>query len=492
MGAMRFFNSRTAWSFVLSSLLVVATFVVQKYRLVAMEESYIFLYDWDFISTTLAAPGGTAQLIASFLTQFMLFPNIGPLIVGLVYLGIILSLSAMRGPGASAMLACVLSFVPCVLLMLCIEKSAYKLQGHIAFLLSAFFLWVYTKVPSAMRIFSGVSLGMAAYFLAGSCALFMAAAMCAYDFVRHGIKGWPSILYIAVAALSAYAAYAIGAVATVKDAFTPKMYYDWNSTYFMMLYALCALVLAAGVLGAVRHKVGAWVSAVVLCAALLGATALYLSVHNRGNYENASMRYFARTNQFEKIVSMPYDGRPTPYTSYRFLGLAKCGMLSDRIAAYNPFIQYYFDNKPLVRKEDQQVLSDIYYACGYFPAARHSAFDTNIVTPGAFNPYETLKLAEINIVYANYAVADKLLALLKKTLFYRDEAVRLSAFLYNDEAVMADAVFSAKRKVLKASVDDYMSPKGTFRDLKRIADADPKQQVARQFYDAFLILTHQR
>lgn len=500
MGVMNTNRTATRVMILLVTLvLLVLSYGLQAYRFTSLEECYIFLFDWQYIADTLALPGGVAQLIASFLTQFMRYVWVGPLLTAAIYLGIIVCLvKCIRKPEP---LMVAFAAVPCLCLFLCLESVYYKYQGHVAVLFSVLALWTYTyavrRCCTSSRVVVGEVLSVAVYFVAGSSALFVALGMLLYDAVGRQPRWYFGVVYVALAAALGWLFYQSGLTYTLATALTPAMYYDLNATFYMMLYALSALTLcmiAVAIMGRVKETTGKrewiWVS-VLLAVLFVGALNVHPMVHGSKGYENQQMRYHALRGEWDEMAEMPYDGSPTPFTDYRFLALAKKGELDKKLWGYQPFIDYFMKNQPLVKKADQQMMSDMYYQCDFMAAARRAAFDTDIVTPGNFNPVETCKLVNIQLAYGNYRVAEKLITRLEKTLFYRGWAKEMRRFLDNDALVEADSVLGPKRRAIPA-VNNYMSPRGLQRELQAIVAANPDQVAAAQFLNAFLILTYQK
>lgn len=483
--------------FAVTLVLLILTYWLQTYRLTSLEESYIFLFDWQYLADTVAMPGGVAQLVSSFVTQFMRYVWAGPLLTTVIYLGIIVSLVRCCARPEPVMAA--LATVPCLCLLLCLESAYYKYQGHLAVLLCSLALWSYAHAArnsgAIRRIVIGSGLSTLLYFAAGSAALLAGVGMLLYDIVSRARQWYAGVLYIAFPAAFGWVCYQAGMTYTLSMALTPAMYYDLNATYYMMIYALSGLpvcMVAAALLAREKNGRGRWILAMGLLAIFFCSTLnVYGRIHNASGYCTQQMRYHALRGQWDEIAEMPYDGSPTPFTSYRFLALAKKGELDQRLKDYRPFIDYYMKNQPLVKKADQQMMSDMYYQCDFMSAARRAAFDTDIVTPGAFNPEETCKLVTIHLAYGNYRVAEKLISQLEKTLFYRSWANGMRCFLDNDAMVEADSVLGPKRLAIPAT-NNYMTPWGLQRDLQAIKDANPDQVVASQFLKAFKILTYQK
>lgn len=472
-------------------------FFSQKFIFTELEESHIFLFDTGFALSSFAAPGGFAAYAASFLTQFMIWTWTGPVIAALLYAIVLFAFTDIAFRAKAPLWLTAIGALACGCLMLCLENNAFEFQGIVAYAIAAACLWGYVRIGTwKWRFAVGVFGAAAAYWAIGSTAIVFAASAFAYELLFWRRHWWISVLYPVVTLACGWAAVRFGVIPNLKQALTPSMYYLWNSTTYMMNYAwgaMLVLVIVARVFTRVQEdnpKRQITVYAILSVAITIIIGCLYNMIHNPDTYRVNAQRYFAKHGDWQAILDMDYPaGEGTAFTSYRFLSMAQMGVLGEQAREARPFIDYYMSNQELKQKTDNQVLSDVFFACDYMGQARRRAFDTNIVTPGAFNPEETKKLALINIAYGDYAVADKLLAQLEKTLFYARWASEQRRFLYDDAAVEADPRLGAMRRAIPPE-NNYMSPKGTARDLKYIFTANPDQQVARQFYDLFSSLTN--
>lgn len=481
-------------------ILSVLSFIFQRFVFTSLEEVHIFVYDSDFIRDTLCHPGGTSLLLGSFFTQFFLNPFLAILCIAFIYGTIAMTLCKIASLSHNPLWFSSLSVIPCFLLMLCFEVSSFEFRGCIALAFVAIGLLIYVnaslKKSITKRLIIGLLLTIILYFTAGPAAFSFSFSALIFDILTHKKERLLSLLYPTINILIAYLSYYYSSVPTLLNAFTPSMYYEMGSTYYFMLYALISIIvfMILSVFFKNEHsrnvKISLIISLLIFFAELVPVSIIYSKIHSKSNYENSEQRYYVRKDRWDDIISMPYNGSPTPFTSYRFLAMAKKGILADNLTNYRPFISYYFENKPKVKRRDQQVYSDIYYNCDCMASARHSAFDTDIVTPGYFNPYETQKLAIINIVYGDYDVAAKLLGYLEKTLYYKDWAKDMRKFLYNDSLVENDPFLAAKRLSIPKT-NSYLSPKGLQNDLQYVIDVNPNQTAANQFLKAFLILTYQ-
>ena len=99
--------------YTLAALIVFAgVHMTQEFRFYTMESNDLFIYDAGHVMQTLMQPGGSALLIASFLTQFMRIPFVGTLVATAVYMivGVLIINMLRKRRGGSAISG--LSFVP--------------------------------------------------------------------------------------------------------------------------------------------------------------------------------------------------------------------------------------------------------------------------------------------------------------------------------------------------------------------------------------------
>ena len=131
--------------------------------------------------------------------------------------------------------------------------------------------------------------------------------------------------------------------------------------------------------------------------------------------------------------------------------------------------------------------SDVYMAWGYVGAARQAAFDANLVTPGECHPRQLKVLVQTNLVLGSYKVAEKYIALLEKTLYYREWATSMRRFLNRPEAIREDRVLGELYRALPAT-DEYVKYEGLTGDMRDILDVYPSQPVLSQFYQMYQLL----
>lgn len=93
------------------------------------------------------------------------------------------------------------------------------------------------------------------------------------------------------------------------------------------------------------------------------------------------------------------------------------------------------------------LLTDVFYAMGYVNMSQLCAFESQECIDNK-SPYLWQRLVVTNLENGAYAVAEKYIHKLERTLAYRDWARERRKFLYNDAAVRRDPVLGLKRKCI--------------------------------------------
>ena len=478
-------------------LIVVGLFtqINQAPYLYLLENNNLFIYDWSVIAERLAIPGGGAYLIAAFLTQFFHLPFVGAIITTLCY-GLIVwgSYQIIRklykGPALSG-----LAFLPIVFLLLSLENSLYRYQGHIAFLLMVLALWVYTSLmdkPWWMKWLIGVIASSLLYWFIGSAALVFVLGAILMDILCLTPKWYLSILYIPAAVVMGVLAYQYAAVADWHTAFTPLMYYDMVFTYYFQLYAwglflllpILAILLKYIPFKASIQRFIAVVGAIITCYILMS---FYGLVHTASNEKIAKQQYYTEQQDWETVIGLSNPGEPVNFISYLNLALAKQNQLIDKLFVYNQQPPMELTGRDAETRTGLMMAAYVYQSWGCHAAAMKNAFDANLTTSGDYHPRALQLMIQHNLAMGAYEVAEKYISFLEKTLFYRQEAAAYRGFLYRPELVDADKWLGNVKKSI-AHEDSYLvSLLGL--NLSEIVHANPQNNIALQFYQAYLLLT---
>ena len=115
------------------------------------------------------------------------------------------------------------------------------------------------------------------------------------------------------------------------------------------------------------------------------------------------------------------------------------------------------------------------------------AFESNIGALCDGNPRMTQRLVQTNLIYGAYPVAEKYIAVLENTFYYKDWAKAQRKFLYNDEAVETDPLLGNMRRNLLAE-NHLIQMDGFDTDLIRLAEQNPSNKAAFHYAGVFYLL----
>jgi hypothetical protein len=126
-----------------------------------------------------------------------------------------------------------------------------------------------------------------------------------------------------------------------------------------------------------------------------------------------------------------------------------------------------------------------YYTTGMINEAHRWAFE-NMVMKG-LSPEGLKMLIKTELINGNIRMASKYINLLKKTIFYRKEALSFEKLLYNDNAINADPELGEKRRTRLKS-DFFSITDDPYINIERVLATDSLNKKAFEYKIAFLLL----
>lgn len=206
------------------------------------------------------------------------------------------------------------------------------------------------------------------------------------------------------------------------------------------------------------------------------------------SYRLKMMDYFTRTEQWDRIlVSCKEPTTNQLYLCYQNMALARKGILADEAFKYTQHgprgLMVAWNKSTTI----SALLSDVYFTMGNVAAAQEMAFESNIGALCDGNPRMTQRLVQTNLIYGAYPVAEKYIAVLENTFYYKDWAKAARKFLYNEEAVETDPLLGNMRRNLLAE-NHLIQMDGFDTDLIRLAEQNPSNKAAFHYAGVFYLL----
>jgi len=199
--------------------------------------------------------------------------------------------------------------------------------------------------------------------------------------------------------------------------------------------------------------------------------------------------YYCRTEQWDKIIAESEKKEIDNYLhlNYLNLALAEKGYLPGRMFRYNQKGPSSLEVSRQKKNVISALMSNISFAIGDIASSQRYAFEGYEPSSGNGSGRLLKRLVQTNLIYGEYAVAEKYIRILEHTFFYRKWALTQQKFLYNESACQDDALITAKRKSLPPQGGRMLS--GNFpQTLKIIAEINKENTIAKNYPLAFCLL----
>ena len=425
------------------------------------EQYQLFLFDSGYVWDIVRLPGGVADLLGRFCTQFFLFAWVGAAIIAVLLMSV--QLLTLRLFNVQRSMFNVLSFVPSFLLWLFLLDENALLGGVWAVLLTLLALWLFVKLP----------------------------------------KGWTRGIVILVTIPIIY--YMAG------PNWTGSHYHRYPTVVPTLLYAawLSAIILPLAVRACHRWLSASHSSFLISHSSFLTSHSSFLISHFSFLilmcflvWKNANFRaekvmqydFMACHQQWNRILETVNAERPNNQigVTVQNLALAMHGMLADRLFDYNQ--NGILGLLPDVERDATSPMptAEAFYQLGMVYVAQRTVFEAQEAILDFQKSGRCYKrLAQTNLILGSYEVARKYLAALQKTLFYRDWADETLPLLGNEEAIARHPEYGRLRRCAY-NADFYFSDHVTPDMLESLFFSNTDNRLALEYLRAYYMLTDDR
>ena len=409
------------------------------------EQYQLFLFDSNYVWDIVRLPGGVADLLGRFCTQFFLFAWVGAAIIAVLLSAVqLLTLRLAKWGWLYG-----LSYVPSLLLWLFLLDENALLGGVWAVLLTLLAIWGLSRLPN----------------------------------------GWTRRVLIIVAIPVVYW--------MVGPAWTGSHYHRYPTVFPTLLYAAW---LSAVVLPLIARACHRWLSAshssfhisyfsfLILMACLVWKNANF-KAEKVMQYD-----FMACHQQWNRILATATAEKPNNQigVTVQNLALAMHGMLLEQMANYNQ--NGIAGLLPDVKEDATSPLptAEAFYQLGMINVAQRTVFEAQEAILDFQKSGRCYKrLAQTNLINGQYAVARKYLSALQKTLFYRDWANETLLLLGDEEAIARHPEYGRLRQSAYTE-DFYFSDHVTPEMLKSLYYRNKDNRLAYQYLLAYYMLTGDR
>ena len=411
------------------------------------EQFQLFLFDSNYVWDIVKQPGGVADLLGRFCTQFFLYAWVGAVIIGILLSAIQLLVSRFVGGGWFYGL----SYVPSFLLWLFLLDEHALLGGVWAVLLTFLAVWGLCKLPKGLvRYIAVIVVLPILYWMVGS-------YWSGSHYYRYP-RVFPTLLYVAW----------LLALAIPLFAYVCR---KWLKDSKGLVIPLCSFALVAVVMGAVVWK-------------------------NANFKAEKVMQYdfMASHQQWNRIIETANKEKPNNQigVTVQNLALAMRGVLLDQMQNYNQ--NGIAGLLPDVQSDATSPMptAEAFYQLGMINVAQRTVFEAQEAILDFQKSGRCYKrLAQTNLIIGSYEVARKYLMALQKTLFYREWANETLPLLGDEEAIAKHPEYGRLRKW--AYKDNFFfSDHVTPEMLESLYSGCTDNSMAYQYLMAYYMLTGDR
>jgi hypothetical protein len=412
------------------------------------EQYQLFLFDSNYVWDIIRMPGGVADLLGRFCTQFFQFAWVGAAIIAvLLSLVQLLTLRLAKWGWLYG-----LSFVPSFLLWIFLLDEHALLGGIWAVLFTQFAVWGLVRLPD----------------------------------------GWVRRIMIIIAFFILY-----------WIAWGGSHYYRYPTIFPTLLYVawvtaviLPFLVRITGTVLRDTISKGNWiirtVPSVLLVAAIMGTV-----VWKNANFKAEKVMqydFMARHQQWNRILETINTEKPNNQigVTVQNLALAMHGQLINHLLDYNQ--NGIAGLLPDVQSDATSPLptAEVHYQLGMISVAQRTVFEAQEAILDFQKSGRCYKrLAQTNLILGSYEVARKYLMALQKTLFYRDWANETLPLLGNEEAIAKHPEYGRLRQMV-CDEDYYFSDHVTPEMLEGLYACNTDNHLALEYLKAYYVLTGDR
>ena len=408
------------------------------------EQFQLFLFDSTYVWEVVKLPGGVADLLGRFCTQFFLFAWVGALFIALLLSAVqLLTLRLAKWGWLYG-----LSFVPSFLLWLFLLDEHALLGGVWAVLLTQIALWGLIRLPD----------------------------------------GWLRLILMIVAFMALY-----------WIAFGGSHYYRYPTVFPTLLYVAWLLAVVLPFVVRVLHKWAAASSRPVVTFASFALVALVMSslVWKNANFKAEKVMaydFMACHQQWNRILETVNKEKPNNQigVTVQNLALAMHGQLADHLFDFNQ--NGISGLLPDVQSDATSPMptAEAFYQLGMINVAQRTVFEAQEAILDFQKSGRCYKrLAQTNLINGNYEVARKYLMALQKTLFYRDWANETLPLLGDEKAIANHPEYGRLRQWAYKE-DFYFSDHVTPEMLESLYYGNPDNRLAFEYLKAYYMLTNDR
>lgn len=465
------------------------------------EQFQLFLFDCNYAWDIVKLPGGVADLLGRFCTQFFLYAWGGAFIIGLLFS--VIQLLTLRLVNWGHFYG--LSYLPSCLLWLFLLDENALLGGVWAVLITLLVSLALDKMSGRIRNILLVVAIPVLYWIAGPvCIVFFL-----LQALRLKSQKWYYSVFVLLAIMLVILAYYIPVPASslwfgihyhrYPTQFPTLLWVAALSVFIlallMSLPKLSALTSNPSSLTSTPSSLTSNLSTLISFAVVTACMGCF--VWNNANFKAEKIMgydFMARHQQWNRIIETINKEKPNNQigVTVQNLALGMRGMLANHGGEYSQ--NGIAGLLPDVDRDATSPLptAEAFYLLGMINVAQRTVFEAQEAILDFQKSARCYKrLAQTNLINGDYEVARKYLSALQKTLFYSDWANETLRLLGNEKAIAEHPEYGHLRKCAY-NEDFYFSDHVTPEMLESLYYKNRENRLAYEYLIAYYMLTGDR
>lgn len=490
------------WTWALSISIGVSVYLFWAYpykSVLSYQEQYqLFLFGKNYFLERIALPGGLADYIGEFLTQFYYIPVFGAAILGIIFFCLQrLTWVVCRRCGADTQWF-PLSFIPALALWMYMGDENVLLCFAVSLLATLVFMWLYTLVESRTKTVAGKALYILIcvpliYWLFGANILTFIGFVVLYELKKN--KSFYNISLVIVFVIytlqtilvsSYYLQYPLFRLYGGINYYRYPAYIPYMQIITMILFAVCPVIIA--LLPKLKGRI-VEISGIAIIA-VVGFYAVKSSFDPQ-KYDLIEYDYLVRGEQWNKIIVKAKQKPADNPMSVSIVNLA----LSQREELADRLFEFYQNGAeglfPSFTRDMVSPVStsEIFFRLGMINDAERYAFEAQEAIPNHRKSGRlTKRIIDCEIINGHYGVARKHLKRLKKSMYYDTWAEKRLAMLKNEEAINNDPIYGKLRAFREKKQDFLFSDQEMDQMLGLLLTGNMKNKMAYEYLICYELL----
>lgn len=472
-----------------------------RYHLVYQEQFQLFLFTSDYLAETTHKPGGLAEYIGRFFTQFYYIPWLGALFVSLLLVIMQRQLLTIALCFGNKPAFFPLTFIPSLFYWVLLCEEHYMLSGVVSLVMALSAVRMYLLIPSPrFRIVYALLMLPMLYGLVGGAYIVFGLVCLLLEINKKEVVQRKFVCYIIgclllmvvlpVLAKNVFLQYPLSKL------WTGVNYYRFQTLFPSTLLLLWASIVLIPVLfryfpSFAKPKTN-WICFGMFVVIIGFLTNLgIMRMADLTKEEVMAYDYHVRNRQWDEVIKMANRKAPTTPLSVAFLNLSLCkqGLMADQMFRY-------FQNGPeglmpsFIRDFTMPMMAgEVYYHLGFINTAQRFAFEAMEAIPDyQKSARAVMRLAETNLINGEYVVAEKYLRMLQHTLFYKDWANQTLDVLGDEKKIEMNPEWKFLRRY-RTKTDFLFSEQEKDQMLGVLLQQDFTNRMAYEYLMAYCLLT---